>query len=113
MLASVRQAEPGPPALIRLEYAFENPSMHFLAFNLTMEASEDFAFSGPKTTSLQLVPLSRHTVHYSLLPYARGTWIQPQLKVVDMYFNKLLRISATEGMRSEKKGIMIWVDGDA
>ena len=113
VLASVRQGEPGPSALIRLEYAFENPSMHFLTFNLTMEASEDFAFSGPKTTSLQLVPLSQHTVHYSLLPYVRGTWIQPQLKVVDMYFNKLLRISATEGMRSEKNGIMVWVDGGA
>lgn len=113
VLASVCQAQPGPPTLIRLEYAFENPSMHFLTFSLTMEASEEFAFSGPKTTSLQLVPLSRHTVHYSLLPYVRGTWIQPQLKVVDMYFNKLLRISATEGLRSEKNGIMVWVDGGA
>lgn len=110
ILASVGQADPGSRAVVLLKYTFENPSMHFLTFNLNMEASEDFAFSGPKTTSLQLVPLSRHTVHYRLLPYVRGTWIQPQLKVVDMYFNKLLRISATEGMRSEKKGIMVWVD---
>ena len=113
VLASVLQAEPGPVALIRLNYTFENPSMHFLTFNLTMDASEDFAFSGPKTTTIQLVPLSRHTVHYNLLPYARGTWIHPQLNVVDMYFNKVLRISPTEGMRFEKKGITIWVDSDA
>ncbi|KAI9881024.1 MAG: hypothetical protein M1830_008906 [Pleopsidium flavum] len=103
----------GLPALIHLDYVFENPSMHFLTFSLAMEASEAFAFSGPKVTSLQLAPLSRHTVRYNLLPYTKGTWIQPQLKVVDMYFNKLLRISATEGMKSDKKGILIWADADA
>ncbi len=113
VLASVRYQVPGLPALIHLDYVFENPSMHFLTFNLAMEASEHFAFSGPKATSLQLVALSRHTVRYSLLPYAKGTWIQPQLKVVDMYFNKLLRISATEGMKSDKKGVLIWVYADS
>lgn len=98
--------------LIHLDYTLENPSMHFLTFNLTMEASEHFAFSGPKTMVVQLVPLSRHTVRYNLLASKKGLWIQPQLLVVDTYFNKTLRVLPTEEMRSDKKGILVWVDAD-
>ncbi|KAL4868171.1 hypothetical protein BDV12DRAFT_170185 [Aspergillus spectabilis] len=98
--------------LIHMEYILENPSLHFLTFNLTMEASEHFAFSGPKTMVVQLPPVSRHTVRYNLLASKRGLWIQPQLLVVDTYFNKSLRVLPTEDMRSDKKGILIWVDAD-
>ncbi|KAI9039510.1 uncharacterized protein KD926_009384 [Aspergillus affinis] len=98
--------------LIHLDYTVENPSMHFLTFNLTMEASEYFAFSGPKTMVVQLVPLSRHTVRFNLLASKRGLWIQPQLLVVDTYFNKTLRVLPTEEMRSDKKGTLVWVDAD-
>ncbi|KAL4975479.1 Gryzun, putative trafficking through golgi-domain-containing protein [Aspergillus desertorum] len=98
--------------LIHVEYTLENPSLHFLTFNLTMEASEHFAFSGPKTMVVQLAPVSRHTVRYNLLASKRGLWIQPQLLVVDTYFNKSLRVLPTEDMRSDKKGILIWVDAE-
>ncbi|KAE8393951.1 Gryzun, putative trafficking through golgi-domain-containing protein [Aspergillus alliaceus] len=98
--------------LIHLDYTIENPSMHFLTFNLTMEASENFAFSGPKTMVVQLVPLSRHAVRYNLLASKRGLWIQPQLLVVDTYFNKTLRVLPTEDMRSDKNGPLVWVDAD-
>lgn len=98
--------------LIHLEYTLENPSTHFLTFNLIMEASEQFAFSGPKTTVVQLVPLSRHTVRYNILAAKRGLWIQPQLVVVDTYFNKTLRVLPTGDMRADKKGILVWVDAD-
>ncbi|PYI01747.1 hypothetical protein BO78DRAFT_401122 [Aspergillus sclerotiicarbonarius CBS 121057] len=98
--------------LVHLDYTLENPSMHFLTFNLSMEASENFAFSGPKTMVVQLVPLSRHTVRYKLLASKRGLWIQPQLLVVDTYFNKTLRVLPTEDMRSDKKGILVWVDAE-
>ncbi|KAL4914197.1 Gryzun, putative trafficking through golgi-domain-containing protein [Aspergillus aurantiobrunneus] len=98
--------------LIHVEYTLENPSLHFLTFNLTMEASEHFAFSGPKTMVVQLAPVSRHNVRYNLLASKRGLWIQPQLLVVDTYFNKSLRVLPTEDMRSDKKGILIWVDAD-
>ena len=100
------------PGMIYLDYTIENPSMHFLTFSFTMEASEQFAFSGPKTTVVQLVPLSRHTVRYNLLSFKQGLWIQPQLVVVDTYFKKTLRVLSTEGMRSDKKGILVWVDAD-
>ncbi|KAL2000850.1 hypothetical protein VTN02DRAFT_2564 [Thermoascus thermophilus] len=100
------------PGFIHLDYTLENPSMHFLTFSLTMEASEQFAFSGPKTTVIQLVPLSRHTVRYNILSSKRGQWIQPQLVVVDTYFNKTLRVLPTGGMRMDKKGISVWVDAD-
>ncbi|KAL2802807.1 Gryzun, putative trafficking through golgi-domain-containing protein [Aspergillus granulosus] len=98
--------------LIHMEYTLENPSLHFLTFNLTMEGSEHFAFSGPKTMVVQLAPVSRHTVRYNLMAYKRGLWIQPQLLVVDAYFNKTLRVLPTEEMRSDKKGILVWVDVD-
>ncbi|KAH8693051.1 Gryzun, putative trafficking through golgi-domain-containing protein [Talaromyces proteolyticus] len=100
------------PGLIHLDYTIENPSIHCLTFNLTMEASEHFAFSGSKTRAIQLVPLSRHTVRYSLLAFNPGMWIQPQLVVIDTYFNKTLRVLPTEGMRSDRKGILVWVDAD-
>ncbi|KAI9839920.1 MAG: hypothetical protein M1819_000112 [Sarea resinae] len=100
------------PALTCLDYYMENPSMHLLTFDVSMEASEDFAFSGPKLGSLQVLPLSRRVVRYSLLPSARGTWIQPQLKVVDRYFNKTLKVIPTTGMRMDKQGILVWVDAD-
>jgi trafficking protein particle complex subunit 11 len=100
------------PSLIHLDFTIENPTMHLLTFNITMEANDEFAFSGPKLSSLQILPVSRHTVHFNLLPTVRGAWIQPQLKVVDRYFNKTLRISATEGMRMDKTGILVWVNSD-
>jgi hypothetical protein len=98
--------------LLHLDCTIENPSTHFLTFNLAMEASENFAFSGPKAMVVQLVPLSRHTVRYNLLASKRGLWIQPQLLVVDTYFNKTLRVLPTEDMRSDKKGLLVWVDAD-
>ncbi|KAJ6190139.1 hypothetical protein N7519_000160 [Penicillium mononematosum] len=98
--------------LIHMDYVLENPSTHFLTFNLVMEASEHFAFSGPKTTVVQLVPLSRHTVNFNLFAAKRGLWIQPQLVVIDTYFNKTLRVLPTGDMRSDKKGVLVWVDAD-
>lgn len=111
VLAAARK-EQSKTGIIRLEYIIENPSMYVLEFNLTMETSEEFAFSGVKTTSLQLIPLSRHTVLYNLLPLVTGTWINPQFRVVDLHFNKTLKIHATEGIKSDVRGILIWVDDD-
>lgn len=111
VLAAARK-EPRKTGIIHLEYIIENPSMYVLEFNLTMETSEEFAFSGVKTTSLQLIPLSRHTVWYNLLPLVTGTWISPQFRVVDLHFNKTLKIHATEGIKNDVRGILIWVDED-
>lgn len=98
--------------LINMEYVLENSSTHFLTFNLVMEASEQFAFSGPKSTVVQLMPLSRHRVNYNLFAAKHGLWIQPQLVVIDTYFNKTLRVLPTGDMRSDKKGVLVWVDAD-
>ncbi len=111
VLASAHKGQ-GEDGLIHLDYVIENPSMHVLTFKLNMEPSDDFAFSGAKDNSLQLVPLSRNSVRYNLLPLVRGTWINPQFKVMDIHFRKMLKVSATEGMRSDKKGALIWVDAE-
>lgn len=109
--------------LVTLRYTVENPSMHFLTFNLGMEASEDFAFSGPKASAVSLVPISKYEVRYRILPNKRdtegsrerkkerdkkGEWLKVHLNVVDAYFNQTLRVQpAGEGVRLDKKGGVI------
>ena len=112
VLASVQNASV-PPGAMYLDYVIENPSMYTLPFLLTMETSEEFAFSGPKNVTVHLVPLSRHDIRYTILPFVKGTWISPQLRVFDTHFQKSLKVNATEGMRSDKKGVSIWVDVDS
>lgn len=108
---AIAQKDPGKEDLIYLDYTIENPSQFVLPFNLTMDTNEEFAFSGPKATSLQLVPLSRHTVRYNILPLVHGVWISPNFRAVDEHFNKTLKVHATEGIRSDSKGLYIWIDG--
>lgn len=116
----------GNPDIVPIRYTLENPSMHFLSFVLTMEASEDFAFSGPKMQSLSLTPMSRTSVVYKLLVYeqndgqaasggkdADGRWIWPAVKVVDSYFNKTLRVlDGGEGVKSDERGIGIRITAE-
>ena len=98
--------------LTPLNYTIENPSTHFLTFSVSMDTSEEFAFSGPKMTTLQLTPLSRKTVQYHIFPMVRGSWISPQFRVVDVHFHKSLKIHATEGMEADKRGVSVWIDTD-
>ncbi|KAL7622283.1 hypothetical protein AAE478_007787 [Parahypoxylon ruwenzoriense] len=105
--------------LLFLDITIENPSSHFLTFGLMMEPSDEFAFSGAKTTTLNVLPVARRSVTYRLLPLVRGTWIRPTLVVRDKYFQKVLKIIPTEGMKSDKDGVLVWVppedeaDGEA
>lgn len=111
VLATARNGEV-PPGVIHLDYIIENPSMYTLTFTLSMDTSEEFAFSGVKNVSVQLVPLSRHTVGYNIMPLVKGVWISPQFRVYDTHFHKILKVNATEGMRHDKKGVSLWVDAD-
>ncbi|KAF1840997.1 uncharacterized protein K460DRAFT_347520 [Cucurbitaria berberidis CBS 394.84] len=103
---------PSVASLVHLDYTLENPTMHFLTFELNMEASEEFGFSGSKLRTLHLLPMSRQTVRYTLLPLVTGAWITPNLKVMDRYFNKTLKVQATEGLTMDKKGVGVWIPGD-
>ncbi|KAH7114396.1 Gryzun, putative trafficking through golgi-domain-containing protein [Dendryphion nanum] len=100
------------PSLIHMDYTLENPTLHFLTFELSMEASEEFGFSGPKVRSLHLLPMSRQTVRYNIYPLVTGEWIVAQLKVVDRYFNKTLKVLPTDGLKVDKKGIAVFVPKD-
>ncbi|KAH7085723.1 Gryzun, putative trafficking through golgi-domain-containing protein [Paraphoma chrysanthemicola] len=99
-------------SLVHLDYTLENPTMHFLTFELNMEASEEFGFSGSKLRTLHLLPMSRQTVRFNLYPLVKGAWITPSLKVMDQYFNKSLKVQATEGLRADKKGVGVWIPED-
>ena len=112
VLASARNGE-APSGVIHIDYIIENPSMYTLTFTLSMETSEEFAFSGVKNVSVQLVPLSRHKVQYNIMPLVKGVWISPQFRVYDTHFHKILKVNATEGMRLDKKGVSVWVDADS
>lgn len=104
-----------------LKYYLENSSMHYLTFAVTMEANDDFAFQGPKHTTLSLVPFSRHELTYNLLVNGSreeagqqgepGRWVWPVLQVVDMYYQKTLRVlAAGPGVRVDpQRGIGVWV----
>lgn len=121
VLASVSYAEKDgqvDQTTVLLDITIENASNHFLTFGLTMDPSDEFAFSGAKQTTLNLLPISRRTMTYRLIPLVEGgSWIKPTLTVKDKYFQKVLRIIPTEGMKTDKEGVMIWVplaagDGD-
>ena len=98
--------------LLVLDVVLENASNHFLTFGLTMEPSDEFAFSGSKQTTLNLLPVSRRSVTYRLLPLETGVWIKPGLVVRDKYFQKVLRVIPTEGMKLDKDGFLVWVPPD-
>lgn len=105
-----------------VKYTIENPSVHFLTFSLAMDASDQFAFSGPKLRSISLTPLSRVTVGYRIMLLStesvekskgdangvpngsKGKWVFPALKVTDSYFNKTLRVvPAGPGVKMEDR----------
>ncbi|KAF4977966.1 hypothetical protein FZEAL_5574 [Fusarium zealandicum] len=115
VLASVYhgRGEDGVPDLVQLDLTVENPSNHFLTFGVTMEPSDDFAFSGAKQTTLNLLPQSRRATTYRLLPSVSGAYLRPRLTVRDKYFQKVLRIIPTEGMKIDKEGLLVWVPGDS
>ena len=112
LLTAQPNAEGRISGLRHLVFTIENPSMHFLTFSISMESSEDFAFSGPKATNISLVPLSRHSVEYRIVSSKISEWIRINLGVVDAYFGKTLRVNpANELVRSDKKhSISVWID---
>lgn len=123
VLCTVKKPTSADDQTITMSYMLENPSMHFLMFNLTMEASDSFAFSGPKHRSVSLTPMSRVEVEYRMLVYdveeealiehggEKGHWISPALRVVDAYFQKTLRVlEAEDGVRShDNGGLGVWI----
>jgi hypothetical protein len=102
-----------------LTYTLENPTTHFLTFDMSMESTDDFAFSGAKLRSLNLLPLSRETVAFRILPLVElaekkgetGVWIDVKFRVVDRYFKKVLRVlPASQGVRDGKGGgLGVWI----
>lgn len=123
---SLSPAESKPPTstlpLLTLSYTIENPSLHFLTFGIVMNLSEHFGFSGIKQGTVQLLPLSRRTVRFRLLPLidvsegdssadgdGKGQWVKVNFVVRDRYFQKILKPVATEGLRTDKEGILVWV----
>ena len=111
--ASLLDDAPQDSPVILLRYTMENPTMHFLTFSVMMEASEEFAFSGIKSTNFNLVPLSRHTVQYHIVPHTtdkdnlQQIILRPDLKITDVYFGQTLKVLPGDGASSDKEGLFI------
>ncbi|OAL37305.1 hypothetical protein AYO20_03481 [Fonsecaea nubica] len=107
VMLTVSSTGVGPPEMEahKLSFTIENPSMHYLTFNVSMEASEDFAFSGPKACAISLVPISRQSLKYRILPNKKNEWIAVHMNVVDAYFGQTLRVlPGGSGVKVDKKG---------
>lgn len=111
VLATAFHGQPDETSTTQLDITIENPSNHLLTFGLTMDPSDEFAFSGAKQTTLHMLPMSRRTTTYRLLPLKRAAYIRPGLVVRDKYFQKVLRIIPTEGMKIDKDGLLVWIPG--
>ena len=96
-----RQIPTSNARTIAIGYVIENPSVHLLTFNISIESSEEFAFSGPKSSTLHLTPLSRQEIKFLFMPFSEGAHIRPNVQVMDVYFNKFLGVIPTGSLRAE------------
>ncbi|KAK3994608.1 Gryzun, putative trafficking through golgi-domain-containing protein [Cladorrhinum sp. PSN332] len=99
---------------LTLSIWIENASNHFLTFGLAMEPNEQFAFSGPKSTTLNLLPVQRRVVEWRIVPFEEGKWVELKgLVVRDKYYQKVLRVvPGGEGVRIGKDGgVEVFVPG--
>ncbi|KPI36621.1 uncharacterized protein AB675_10053 [Cyphellophora attinorum] len=113
-------AQPARHAAYLIALHDRKPINALLNIQCSMEASEDFAFSGPKASAVSLVPISKYEIDYKILPNKRdtegakerkkekdkkGEWLKVQLNVVDAYFNQTLRVQpAGDGVKLDKRG---------
>lgn len=112
VLASCKHSPSGSaPHILHLTYTLENPSLHFLTFSCVMSSSELFAFEGPKSSIVQVLPMSRRSVEFRLMPNVSGEYVPVNLVVTDRYFQKVLRVQSGEGMKglNERDGVAVWV----
>ncbi|KIV98698.1 uncharacterized protein PV09_09526 [Verruconis gallopava] len=108
--------------IVQLTFMLENPTNHFLTFEISMEGPRtdaEWALSGVKMGGLNLLPLSREEVSYRIMPLStndgemsEGRWLEVRLRVMDVYFRKVLRcIPASAGIREAegKSGsLLVW-----
>jgi solute carrier family 25 protein 38 len=112
--------------IAQLTFTLENPTNHFLTFEMTMEGpqKDEWALSGPKLSSLNLLPLSRESISFRIVPLAmeeggggEGMWLEVRFRVMDVYFRKVLRcLPASSGVREAegKAGnLLVWVGSRA
>lgn len=69
LVPTAAAGEASVPGVLHLQYVLENPTNYFLTFSVVMEASEGFAFSGPKQTVVQVLPVARVALGYRLFVY--------------------------------------------
>lgn len=102
-----RSKTPGSKPL-KAFYHIENATSHILTYSLTVGSSDMFAFQGPKELTVRLLPFTRRTVEYVLMPLTRGLLSLPLVKIYDVHYKKtLVPLSATAELSMDKK--MLWV----
>lgn len=73
-----------------------------------MGSSDSFAFQGPRQLTVRMLPFTRRSLEYVLMPLTRGLLPIPALKVYDVHYKKtLIPLPATSELKIEKKNL--WV----
>lgn len=73
-----------------------------------MGSSDSFAFQGAKQLTVRMLPFTRRSFEYVLLPLTRGLLAIPSLRVYDVYYKKtLVPLPATAELKIDKKAL--WV----
>jgi hypothetical protein len=62
-------------------YSFQNMSMDYLDFQVSMESNEHFVYSGYKAHRVKLLPMSTKTLAYHFVPLSSGSLPLPLLRI--------------------------------
>lgn len=96
---------------LRLMYYIENATNHILTYSVAMGSSSIFAFQGPKHKTLRVLPFTRRTMEYVLLPLSLTTKESlrlPQFKIHDTYYKRtLVVIPANRSASSDRADIFV------
>lgn len=91
-----------------LVYYLENATSHILSYDITMGTSHGFAFQGPKTLHLRVLPFTRHRLEYTMVALSSGNRKLPGLQVYDPNYKRtLMVIPAHDGIKSLKGELFI------
>lgn len=85
---------------LRLSYYIENATSHILTYSIGMGSSSIFAFEGPKSLSMRVMPFTRRLLEYELLPLkptGEEDLYIPQLKIHDTFYKRTLVVIPANG----------------
>lgn len=79
---------------IKAIYYIENATSHILTYAVSMSSSPAFAYQGSKMQSIRLLPYSRRSLEYIMIPRDKTSrMVLPHLTVHDTYYKRTLTVT--------------------